>query len=529
MVTLRIIAHGSHLPPITIIREIFFLISSESLFIISYMDTFQLKVSISSIFRSEFEQLMEINELQHTSQLVNVLTNATRQLNDKFNVSEFARPKVLQSNGRRWTVADTYHRLHLKHQLLLNTQVERILFDAKDNAHSATLRAIGVSYRQNGRIYDAFASKGVILSAGTIGSPVILQKSGIGPRHLYENGELNRTAHDASIVSIKLQMDLPAVGANLQDHVTTGMDLIVLNQTLGLEPWHTYSPQQFFDYFVNGNGPLTTIGCEALGFMRTHLQPNDGNSSAPDLGFMVLPMGTTVDAGVYLRRVTNINERSWQQYFKPLISQTTVSILPIVLHPQSRGTITIRSSRNNDQIETIINPNYLQHPDDIDVLVAGLKFIAELVETPSFQTLGAKLNPKPFPGCEHLAFASDEYWQCYAQHLTLTAYHPVGTCRLGRAANDSVVDNDTFQVHNADGLYVCDASVMPTMPSANPQAAVGMLARKFLQSFGRKKWINWSAESIVVSLVRIIYLAFHSKFRKKTPQCMQNPQMEIKL
>lgn len=426
---------------------------------------------------------MEIDELQHTSHLVDVLENATRQLND---ASAFERPKVLQFKGRRWTVGDTYHRLQLKHQLLLNTHVERILFDAKDTAQTETVRAIGVSYRQNGRIFDAFASKGIIISAGTIGSPVVLQKSGLGPRRLYENGELNRTTHGASIMPIKLRMDLPAVGENLQDHITTGMDLIVLNQTLGLEPWHTYAPQQFFDYFVNGKGSLTRIGCEALGFMRTHGQRADTNSSAPDLGFMVLPMGTTIDAGVYLRRVININERSWQQYFKPLISQTTISILPIVLHPQSRGTITIRSSRNNEQIEAIIDPNYLQHPDDIDVLVAGLKFISRLIETNAFKALGAKLNPKPFPGCEHLAFATDEYWQCYAQHLTLTAYHPVGTCRMGRSANDSVVDSDTFQVHNIDGLYVCDASIMPTMPSANPQAAVGMLATRFLHSFDRK-------------------------------------------
>lgn len=429
---------------------------------------------------------MELNELQHTSQLVDVVENATRQLNDKFNAMQFVQPKVLQLDGRRWTVADAYHQVQSKHQLLLNTHVERILFDAKDKPQSGNVRAIGISYRQNGRIYDAFASKGIILSAGTIGSPVILQKSGLGPRHLYENGELNKTAHGASIMPIKLRMDLPAVGANLQDHITTGMDLIVLNRTLGLEPWHTYAPLQFFDYFVNGKGPLTTIGCEALGFMRTHLLSNGSNSSAPDLGFMVLPMGTTVDAGVYLRRVININERSWQQYFKPLISQTTVSILPIVLHPQSRGTVTIRSSRNNDQIETIIDPNYLQHSDDLDVLVAGLKFIGELIETDPFQALGAKLNSKPFPGCEHLVFGSDEYWKCYAKHLTLSAYHPVGTCRMGHSADDSVVKRDTFQVHNIDGLYVCDASIMPTMPSANPQAAVGMLARKFLHSFNRK-------------------------------------------
>lgn len=435
-------------------------------------------------FGSEFEQFIRVDALQYTSPLVNVLVNASRQLGEKFNASDFVQPDVVQYNGRRWTTADSYHRTRAKHHYLLNTFVERIIFDADEKAaENTTLRAIGVSYRRDGSTFYAYASKAIILSAGTIGSPVILQKSGIGPRHLYDTDESNRTSHESQI---RMRMEMNAVGANLQDHVTTGMDLIVLNQTLGTEPWHMFAPHHIFDYLVNGNGPLTTIGCEALGFMRTHFANDAKNDSKPDLGFMALPMGITVDAGIYLRRFINVNERTWQQYFRPLIGQTTMSILPVLLHPQSRGTVNIRLSSESEHIETIIDPNYLQHSNDVDVLVQGLKFISELIETPAFQAFGAKLNAKSFPGCEGLVFSSAEYWTCYVKHLTLTAYHPVGTCRLGHNAADSVVAMDTFQVHNIKHLFVCDASIMPTMPSANPQAAVGMLARKFLHSFSRR-------------------------------------------
>lgn len=391
--------------------------------------------------------------------------------------SEFIQPYILQQNGRRWSVVDSYHRLKLKHNIALNAQVEHLLFDDK-NVNHAALKAVGVSYKQGGRSYEVYASKCVILSAGTIGTPTILLKSGIGPESLYEKA-INKTENS---IKIKMRKNMPAVGMNLQDHVTTGLDLIILNQTLGLEPWNIYAPKHLFDYFVNGDGPLTMTGCELLAFMRTNLA--NESDLMPDLGFMILPMGTTIDAGVHFRRILNLNEKVWQQYFKPLISTPTISILPIVLHPKSRGFVTIKSWRN-DQIKTIIDPRYLTHPHDINVLVIGLKFIAHLINTQPFKAYGAKINPKPFPGCEHNSFASDDYWKCYAKQLTLTAYHPIGTCRMGTGKSNSVIHSDTFQVHEVHGLFVCDASIMPTMPSGNPQAAVGMLARKFLHTFNK--------------------------------------------
>lgn len=404
---------------------------------------------------------------------------------------------MMQNNGQRWSVVDSYNQhLHTKrHHVLSDAKAERILYDGEAMHPGASLKAVGIRYRKLGHTYEVRATKAVILASGTIGTPALLLKSGIGPEILYKQNKNKTAKKDAKAddpYRIRMQKRMSAVGDHLQDHITTGIDLIILNTSMGLEPWHLYNAKNLVDYFTKGQGPLTMGGCEGLGFVQTQFTTN----STPDLGFMLIPMGSTIDAGVYLRRLFNINERTWRDYFQPLIATPTISILPIVLHPKSRGYVTLRFMRDDD-VETIIQPEYLSHPDDIDVLVAGLKLIQQLIQTPAFQSIGAKINQRPFPGCKHFRFASDIYWQCYAQHLTLTAYHPVGTCRMGFNPRDSVVHPSTFQVHGVEHLYICDASIMPSMPSANPQATIGMLARKFLHSFYAHRSIRLKSGNII--------------------------------
>lgn len=429
---------------------------------------------------------MELSELRSTTKVADAFVDSKSQMYDDA-IIDLKLPNLVQSNGQRWGVVNSYYTwLHTKHHhIMSDAKAERILFDGDAADSNTTLKAVGIRYRKLGHLYEVRANKAVILAGGTIGTPTLLLKSGIGPENLYAQNPNKTSKSEAKSdesPKIKLQKHLAAVGRNLQDHVTTGIDLITLNQSIGLEPWNLYSFKHFVDYFWNGEGPWTMGGCEGLGFVRLN-QTNE--SDAPDLGLMLIPMGSIIDAGVYFRRLFNINERTWREYFQPLIATPTISILPIVLHPKSRGYVSIRMTRDDD-VETIIQPQYLSHPDDIDVLVAGLKMIHKLVQTPAFQALGASITPRPFPGCHQFRFTSDDYWQCYAQHLTLTAYHPVGTCRMGKSEIDSVVDSSTFQVHGVDQLYICDASIMPTMPSANPQSTVGMLARKFLHVFTQK-------------------------------------------
>lgn len=401
--------------------------------------------------KSEYD--LEISPLGHQTKLAGAFVNASKEYGYD---QDFYVPRVTQRNGKRWTTA---HKLRsqsrIGHDIHTNSLVRFLLFDESSN------RVSGLVYEKNGFSYEVIASKGVILSAGTLGTPMILQLSGIGPEIVVKN------------LSVTLRQALP-VGHNLQDHVTTGVDLILLNQPLGVRPWEVMSIESLYKYIMHSNGPMTMCGCEALGFANT------GNWTVPNIGFMVLPMGISADGGAHFRHLLNIDNRIWREYFDPLIGQNTVSILPIVLHPKSRGTV----QRHGDNI--LINPNYLADDQDVNTLVMGLRIIEQLLEMPALKKLGAEINPKPMPGCEHFVFRSTTYWQCYVRHLTLTAFHPVGTCRMGVAGDPDAVVNREFQVLGVENLWVVDASVMPNLPSGNPNAVVAMLANRFLATFNHR-------------------------------------------
>lgn len=367
---------------------------------------------------------------------------------------------------------------HYNHKIIVNAFVTKILF--YDDLIDKNIRklenlkenfAYGIEYEKNDVIYQAFATKGIILSAGTIGSSKILLNSGIGP------------CNDLKNLSIKCRENLP-VGKNLQDHITTGLDLIKLNTTAGLSITDFISPSNLFKFITYGQGPLTSIGCDILGFQKNI------NNLPPKLGFMIIPLGISTDFGMHLRYNFNINDNVWNEYFDELIGKQTISILPILLHPKSHGYIKL--STNNPKSIPIINPKYLTHKDDIDLLIQGIRYIQEFIKNPKLQKYGATINEKHFPGCNQYKFDTNEYWECYIKHLTLSVYHPVGTCKMGAYDNNqTVVLQNNFQVKNIENLYVVDASIMPNLPSGNPNSVVMMIARKFLKSLLNNKENNF--------------------------------------
>jgi len=365
---------------------------------------------------------------------------------------DFSFTNLTQLNGRRFTRVTKYSSLVDPPELLLNALVMRVIFDGK--------KAVGVEFEKLGQLHRVY-SKRIILSAGTMGSPKILLHSGIGPRDHLES------------VGIEVREDLP-VGLNLQDHVTTGMDLILLNQSIGVDLKDLLNPLNAFNFFFrNGDGPLSLGGSDAMGFVKLN-----ASSDIPDLSFMALPVGLIADRGHHLRRIINLRDKVWAEYFEALIGQTTISILPILLHPKSRGSIRLSSKSFTDPL--LIDPNYLDHRDDVKSLISGIRILQKLVETPAMRKLGAEINPKPFPGCEAFEWNSDSYWECYLRHMTLTMYHPVGTCKMGTADDPSTVVLKNFQVKNIENLFVVDGSILPAAPSANPHAIIAMLAEKFV-------------------------------------------------
>lgn len=321
-------------------------------------------------------------------------------------------------------------------------------------------RVTGLEYFKSGKFHIIKATKSVILSAGVIETPKLLMLSGIGVKK------------DLEKLGISVIKDLP-VGLNLQDHVTTGMDLVLLNTTLETHPSKMLALKNIWNYFIHGDGLLTHGGCEGIGFINT----KSNSKNRPDISFLLLPFGASSTAGIQFKKILNIDNKIWMSYFSHFVEQSVVSIIPILLHPKSRGKISLASKNPFDS--PLIDPNYLSHPSDIKTLVKGIKMLQQLLQSDAFKAFNAELNPKLFPGCEDFAFGSDEYWECYVKHLTLTMYHPIGTCPIGSDSRNSVIDFQ-FRVHGMDNLYVADASIMPNHVSGNPNAAVGMIAQKFL-------------------------------------------------
>ncbi|XP_011299806.1 glucose dehydrogenase [FAD, quinone] [Fopius arisanus] len=357
---------------------------------------------------------------------------------------------VAMENGARWSTDKllTPERLSKGLDVITHAQVEKINFDSNNKAHSILLK-------KHDRKYVIRATDGIVVSAGAIGTPKLLMLSGIGPK-IHLKG-----------LSIDVINDLP-VGKNLIDHVLTGIDLVILNTSLSVSVTQMLKPSSALNYFLFGEGPWTFPGLEVVGTLYADSMKN--LTKYPDIQLMVMPVGISHDNGATLRKYLGISDTIFSQYFAALTQKTAVTLAPVLLHPKSTGEVKLKSRNPDDH--PLIDPNYLSQEEDVNTLIDGLKFVEELVNTRSMKTLGAEMNRQPFPGCEIYRFGSHKYWECYIRHLTLTSYHPAGTCSIGK-----VVDKN-FRVYNTQNLYIADTSVIPRLPSGNINAVVMKLAYK---------------------------------------------------
>ncbi|XP_059059155.1 glucose dehydrogenase [FAD, quinone]-like [Achroia grisella] len=418
-----------------------------------YVDWFHREYD-HTFFQNQFkfieETILNLDEIQYQSEMTDAVLDAAKELGYNELHSEFAhgfrRSIVSQTQGKRWSSSDNID--IIKH-VVTNALVEKVL--VKENI------AYGVSLLKSSSKREVYAKKGVILSSGTYNTPKILQLSGIGPSDLLKS-------FDIPVIA-----DLP-VGKNLQDHVATGLDLILFNESLSINTINMLNLLHAANYFINGKGPFTTPGCEVIGFLAT-------NGESPDLQFMVLPVGISSDKGSHFRNSLGINTTVWTNYFAETYDKHSATILPIVLHPKSKGEVLIQSRDPTNP--PMIDPKYLSDKNDRVLLIKGLKLVKEFLETEAMKSLGASINEIPFPGCNDYEVFSDNYWECYIKQLTLTSYHPVGTCSMGFPyAKTSVVDT-SFKVIGVNNLFVADGSVLPTLPSGNINAAIAMMASVF--------------------------------------------------
>ena len=312
-------------------------------------------------------------------------------------------------------------------------QVTRVLFEGE--------KAVGVEWvptdgtKAIGPAQQVRATREVILAAGALQSPQILQLSGIGPARLLEKHR------------VPVLVDAPEVGENLQDHYQCRM-IVRLKKKLSLND-DVRNPLKLasmgLDWLLRNRGPLTVGAGQVGGGACTGLL----QSARPDIQFNTMPL--SVDKpGDFLHNFSGFTASAWQ------------------CHPASRGRLAIRSADPFDQPR--IEANYLLEERDRKTAVALLRTIREIFAQPAFRDLwDAEVMPGPEAD-------TDAALLDFARAKGGTSFHQVGTCRMGSDAG-AVVDPQ-LRVRGVEGLRVIDASVMPTVTSANTNAASLMIGEK---------------------------------------------------
>ena len=332
--------------------------------------------------------------------------------------------QLTQRNYRRASTATAYlwparRRANLK--VRTKAQVRRILVEGG--------RAVGVELPEG----VIRAGSEVIVSSGAIGSPRLLQLSGIGP------------ADHLTSVGVPVVFDQPGVGANLQDH----LDLFVIAECSGPHTYDRFAKPHMsalagLQYALTRRGPVASSLFETGGFWYA-----DPNARSPDIQ-LHLGLGSGIEAGV------------------TAMPQGGVTLNSAYLRPRSRGTVRLASA--DPVAAPLIDPNYWSDPHDREMSVRGLKLAQDIMRQAALKPyLLAERMPGP-------AVRSDQDYTDYACRHAKTDHHPAGTCRMG--ADPAAVVDPQLRFNGIAGLRVVDASVMPTVVSSNTNAATIMIAEK---------------------------------------------------
>lgn len=338
--------------------------------------------------------------------------------------------QVLQKGGRRWSVADGYlepARRRANLTVTGNAHVLRVNLEGK--------RCTGVTYRRpDGTQATVRARVEVILAAGAVQTPQLLELSGIGrPEVLKAAG-------------IDVIHAVPGVGENYIDHYCTRMNWRVKNTlTLNELSRGAYLVKAVAQYGLTRKGILSLGTGLAFGFVK----------SRPDL-----PLADVQFFFVHASYANAADRR--------LDREPGMTIGVAQLRPKSKGSIHIGSP--DPDAGPRIRPNFLSEQEDRDSLVGGMKVARQITQQPALaHYIDHEMNPGDL-------VQTDEDWLDFARHNGQTIYHPIGTCRMG--TDDAAVVDTRLRMRGLEGLRIIDASVMPAMVSGNTQAAVMMVAEK---------------------------------------------------
>lgn len=339
---------------------------------------------------------------------------------------------VNQKRGMRWSAARGFLKPVLtRTNLRLETGVlaERVLFEGT--------RAVGVRFRRGSQVFEARARGEVILAAGAIGSPQILQLSGVGP------------ADWLTELGLPVLADRPGVGRNLQDHLQQRAIYKVRGVKTLNETYHSLVGRGLMgaEYALLRRGPLTMAPSQ-LGIFTTSSPEHE----RANIQFHVQPL-------------------SLDRFGEPLHRFPAVTVSACNLRPTSRGTVRLRSPDPADAPR--IAPNYLATVEDQRVAADAIRATRRLMAQPALARFSPQEHlPGPSVGDDDAALARA------AGDIGTTIFHPVGTARMGLASDPAAVVDDRLRVIGLEGLRVIDASVMPTIVSGNTNTPTIMIAER---------------------------------------------------
>lgn len=339
-------------------------------------------------------------------------------------------------NAERHSAADAFlkpamMRPNLK--VMTNASVTRILLDGS--------KATGIEVRSGGRLEQIEAMDEVILSAGAFASPQILMLSGIGdPEELLKHG-------------IEAKHALPGVGKNLQDHLFFPVSC-TSKKRLGINRGASFWGQikYMLQYLFTKRGMFTIGPLEAVAFLNL-----DDREAPVNFQYHFAPM--------HLGRKYGVDPYDIKTYDQ---AQDGFTILPSLLLPKSRGTVTLADK--NPLSAPVVDPRFFSAREDLDLLIKGGKLALEMAQNAAFDACRDEVVMPPEP------LKSDKDWAEHIKKTVETIYHPVGTCKMGH--DDMAVVDDQLRVHGIESLRVIDASIMPRIVSGNTNAPVYMIAEK---------------------------------------------------
>jgi choline dehydrogenase-like flavoprotein len=339
--------------------------------------------------------------------------------------------QVTQKGGERWNAARAYidpHRHQDNLHIISHAHATQIMMDGK--------RAVGIRYMVKGVQHEVRARKEVILSGGAFGSPQLLMLSGIGPAlHLQDMG-------------IPLAHELPGVGQNLQDHVTTVLIYKTkkINDTMGFSLKGTWNMlKAMWEWRTQRTGWITSNVSETQGFVST-----EGNTDYPNIQ-LALCTGIVDD------------------HARKMHMGHGYTLHVTLMRPKSRGSVTLASRNPTDK--PLIDPAFFKEKEDLQTMMQATQIGLRIMASKGLDSYRSEML---YP----LNAQDPAQIESFLRDHSDTEYHPVGTCKMGPAQDPMAVVDSELRVHGLQGLRVIDASVMPNLVSGNTNAPTIMIAEK---------------------------------------------------